>query len=167
MKKIIPLVTALTLAVILAGCGGNATQTPPEPESPTQSAPTPTEEPPLPTDTPTETAATEAPALTEAPPTEAAASSGVSFAANVYPIFEAKCIKCHGVERVKEGLDMQTYDNLMAGSFNGQVLIPGNADESLLVQLIAKGEMPNRGPKVTEEELQIIRNWVNQGALNN
>jgi cytochrome c5 len=164
MKKFIPLVTALTLAAILAGCGGSATQTPPELESATQSVPTPTEELSLPTEAPAETTAS---AGTDAPPTEAAAASTVSFSGNVFPIFEAKCNKCHGVERVKEGLDMTTYDNLMAGSFNGPVVVPGNADESLLVELIVRGKMPNRGTKATDEELQIIRDWVNQGALNN
>lgn len=169
MKKFIPLVTALTLLAILAGCGGSATQTPPEPESATQSVPTPTEEPSVPTEAPAETAApaTEVSVVTEAPSTESPAASTVSFAANVYPILEAKCIKCHGVDQVKEGLDMLTYDNLMAGSFNGPVVVPGNADESLLVELIVRGKMPNRGPKATDAELQIIRDWVNQGALNN
>ena len=62
---------------------------------------------------------------------------------------------------------MMTYDNLMTGSFNGPVVVAGNADESLLVELIAKNEMPDRGPKVTPEELQTIIDWVNQGALNN
>lgn len=157
MKKFIRLVTALTLLAILAGCGGSATQTPPEPESATQSVPTPTEEPSLPTTS----------AGTDAPPTEAAATSTVSFSGNIFPIFEAKCNKCHGVEKVKEGLDMTSYDNLMAGSFNGPVVVPGNADESLLVELIVRGKMPNRGPKATEGELQTIRDWINQGALNN
>lgn len=62
---------------------------------------------------------------------------------------------------------MLTYDDLMAGSFNGPVVASGNADESLLVKLIVEGEMPNRGDKVTDAELQIIKDWINQGALNN
>lgn len=46
-------------------------------------------------------------------------------------------------------------------------IVPGNANESLFVKLIVEGEMPNRGTKVTPEELQLIIDWVNQGALNN
>lgn len=102
-----------------------------------------------------------------APPPTESASTAISYASDVYPILEAKCVKCHGVERVKEGLNMLTYEQLMAGSFNGPVIVPGNADESLLAQLIAEGEMPDRGPKVTEAELQVIKNWINAGALNN
>ena len=55
----------------------------------------------------------------------------------------------------------------MAGSFNGTVITPGNAEDSFLVQQLLDGEMPKRGPKLTLEQIQIIINWVNAGALNN
>jgi hypothetical protein len=64
-------------------------------------------------------------------------------------------------------LDMLNYTNLMKGSRNGSVVTPGNAEESLLVELVAQGEMPSRGEKVTPDELQLIIEWINQGALNN
>lgn len=153
MKKSIYTLAALTLLAVLAACGGDAASpAATEAVSSTESIPAPTDE---------------APSATTASPTEEAAQASVSFAVNVYPIFEAKCVKCHGRERVKEGLNLLTYEQLMAGSFNGQVITPGNAGESLLVQLIVKGKMPNRGDKVTDAELQIIKDWVNQGALNN
>ena len=62
---------------------------------------------------------------------------------------------------------MQTYETILAGSFNGPVILPGNASESLLIQLVVEGEMPNRGPKLTAEQIQIISEWVNAGAPNN
>jgi uncharacterized membrane protein len=150
----------------LAACGTQApAPTATEPATATQAEPTPTQ-PPAVTDT--VVPATEAPATdTAVAATEAPASSGVSFVNDVQPILNAKCIKCHGVEQVKEGLDIQTYEAIMAGSFNGPVIVPGNANDSLFVQLIVEGEMPNRGTKVTPEELQLIIDWVNQGALNN
>jgi hypothetical protein len=86
---------------------------------------------------------------------------------DIKPIFDARCIKCHGVERVKEGLDLQTYENIMAGSRNGSVVEPGNAAGSYLVELITNGKMPNRGEPVTPAELKLIQDWINQGALNN
>lgn len=165
-KYTLPVLILLAL-VFLTSCGGNATQTTPTPVSPTETAIQPTP-PPAPTETAIPTvAATETTVATEAPATEASVTGQISFASNVMPIFEAKCIKCHGVESKKEGLDMRTYDVTLAGSFNGPVLTPGNADNSLLVQLIERGKMPNRGQKLTPEEIQIIRDWVNQGALNN
>lgn len=162
--------TTLTLIIfatlfILTACGATATpQTPLEPVSPTETLAQPTA-------LPATEAVTEAPTVetvpTEAPVTEAPTASGVSFANDVQPILNQKCINCHGVDRIREGLDLRTYDTLFAGSQNGSVITPGDANNSLFVQLIVEGEMPNRGTPVTPEELQIIIDWVNQGALNN
>jgi uncharacterized membrane protein len=155
MNRITLSLTLFLTLILLVACGGNTPQTPLETEAPTETISQPTA---IPADPATE-AATES--------TENAASGNVSYTSQVAPIFEAKCIKCHGVESKKEGLDMLTYDNIMAGSRNGSVITPGNAADSLLVQLIVEGEMPNRGTKVTPEELQLIIDWVDQGALNN
>ena len=86
---------------------------------------------------------------------------------DIQPILSARCTKCHGVEQTKEGLDLRTYESIFAGSRNGSVIEPANTADSLLVQLIVEGEMPNRGDPVTSAELQLIIDWVNQGALNN
>lgn len=164
MKKQILLITILTLTIALSACGGGETPLPAtEPVSPTEAVSQPTD---APTATDTATSATEAPTATEAS-TASSTSTGVSFVNDIKPIFDTRCIKCHGVERVKEGLDMQTYENIMAGSRNGPVIEPGNADNSYLVQQIVDGEMPERGDPVTPDELQLIIDWVNQGALNN
>ncbi len=168
MKKIILSVMTVLTIFALAACGTQApAPTATEPATATQAEPTPTQ---TPAATDTVVPTTEAPATdTAVPATEAPAvvSGGVSFANDIQPILDAKCAKCHGVEQVKEGLDVQTYAALTKGSFNGPVLVPGNANDSLFVQLIVEGEMPNRGTKVTPEELQLIIDWVNQGALNN
>ena len=55
----------------------------------------------------------------------------------------------------------------MAGSENGQVVTPGNAADSKLVDLIVSQKMPKRGPKLTPPQVQLITDWVNQGALDN
>lgn len=172
MKKNIILASMiLTIPILVAACGSQtatATEAPPtqaEADTPTEVPPQPTET--LPAATDTTVPATETETATDIPATEEAATGSVSFANDVYPIFEASCVKCHGVETTKEGLDLLTYENLMAGSRNGTVLVPGDAEESLLVQLIVEGEMPNRGPGLTAEQIQIISDWINEGALNN
>ncbi|MBI3168408.1 MAG: hypothetical protein HYZ22_08020 [Chloroflexi bacterium] len=164
MNKTTLSLTLLLTLFLLAACGGSTTQTPPDAATPTEAPAQPTV---LPSATDTSVPATETAPATDIPTTEAAATGAISYASQVMPIFETKCIKCHGVETKKEGLDMRTYDDLITGSRNGPVLTPGDAVNSLLVQLIERGKMPNRGPKVTPEELQVIMDWVNQGALNN
>jgi mono/diheme cytochrome c family protein len=145
------------LAFVLAACGGQATQTAPEPVMPTQTESQPTALPTLTTAPPTETAA----------PTAEASVSGVSFANNVKPILANSCIDCHGGKQTKKGLDVTTYEGLMAGSIDGVVVVPGNSAESVLVKLVAEGKMPKRGDKLTPEQIKIISDWIAAGALNN
>jgi mono/diheme cytochrome c family protein len=153
---------------LLSACGAQATSTtvsaPTEVVAPATEAPTE-----VPPSTDTATAVpTEPPAATEAPATQPAADgASVSFASDIFPIFESRCIGCHGGERTQEGLDLKTLASLMAGSNNGSVVTPGDAANSLLVEMVATQKMPKRGPKLTPPQIQLITDWVNQGALDN
>ena len=99
--------------------------------------------------------------------TGAAPSVEISYANDVRPILESRCGSCHMGEFVSEGLDMNTYESLLVGSQNGPVIIPGDANDSLLVQKITAGKMPKRGPKLTPTQIQIITDWIDADALNN
>ncbi len=100
------------------------------------------------------------------PPSETAAV-GISFAGEVMPILKNRCVNCHGGQKTEEGLDLTSYDALMAGSENGPVVIPGDADTSLLAQTLFELEMPKRGPKLSPDQTQTIIDWIDQGASNN
>ena len=152
---------------LLAACGAQPTEAP-------ASTPPPTEPIATATQAPTEAlTATEAP--TEAPVTEPAAatepavagSATVSFSSDILPIFESRCIGCHGGDRTQEGLDLKTHASLFAGSNNGSVVTPGDAANSLLVELVAAQKMPKRGPKLTPPQVDLITEWVDQGAPDN
>ena len=93
--------------------------------------------------------------------------SSVSFSANVLPIFENRCVKCHGGQRTSAGLVLNTFDSLLAGSRYGLVIAPGNAAGSILVQQIISGAMPQREPGLLPAEIQTISDWVDAGALDN
>ena len=168
MRKALTIsLTALTF--LITACGGQATHAsrPPGPATATEAVTRPTHPAAAPTNP-----LVPLPIAIDTPTSAAEVSietpvASVSFINDVLPIFENSCNKCHGVEQVKEGLDMRTYETLMAGSFNGTVITPGNAEDSFLVQQLLDGEMPKRGPKLTLEQIQIIINWVNAGALNN
>jgi mono/diheme cytochrome c family protein len=156
------LITTILMTLFISAC---ATATPPATPEPVPA--TETSLPPTETQIPsTETSApaTDTPAAATEPPV---ATGDVSFTNDVLPILLTSCGQCHGVREVKEGLDLTTHAGIMAGSFNGAVITPGNANDSYLVQQIIDGEMPKRGPKLTAEQIQIITDWVNQGALNN
>lgn len=153
---------------LLSACGAPPTAAPAATSGPTDTAAPATEtatEAPVATDT---AAATEPPAATEAPATQPAVQGAtVSFANDILPIIQSRCIGCHGRDRIEEGLDMNTHASLMAGSDNGPVIVPGDAANSLLVEMVATQKMPKRGPKLTPPQVQLITDWVSQGALDN
>jgi mono/diheme cytochrome c family protein len=156
------LIATILLTLFISACASATPQATPEPATATETLSFPTETQ-IPS-TETSAPATETPPAATEPP---ASSGGVSFTNDVLPIFLASCGQCHGVREVKEGLDLTTYEGTMAGSFNGTVITPGNANDSYLIHQIVDGEMPKRGTKLTDEQIQIITDWVNQGALNN
>jgi nitrate/TMAO reductase-like tetraheme cytochrome c subunit len=75
----------------------------------------------------------------------------------VGPILGARCSACHGGTA---GLYLDSYAGAMAGGNLGPAIIPGNAEDSLLVQLQRQGH-PNSLPP---EELDWIIQWINAGA---
>ncbi len=150
----------IVLAGLLAACAAPATEAPTsQPTEPAAPATEPANT--VVTESPTETAATEAPA------TEASAGASISFTSDILPILQSRCINCHGGQRTEEGLSLTSHAGMLMGSENGAVLVPGDGADSLLIQLVSEGKMPKRGPKLTPDQVQLITEWINQGALNN
>jgi hypothetical protein len=85
------------------------------------------------------------------------------FQRDVLPIFEAKCLRCHGAKKRDGKLDMRTLEALLAGGVSGPALKPGNAQKSLLIELLHYNEMPPKKetPRVTKGEITLLRNWIN------
>ena len=107
-----------------------------------------------------------------AAPTIAAADT-VSFADDVLPIFRARCAKCHGgvgedgEVRTEVSLNLLEYDRVMLGSEFGSVVEAGSAENSFLLEMIVEGDMPEEGDPVPEDEIAVIRAWIEAGAPNN
>ena len=89
--------------------------------------------------------------------------SDLSFAKNIAPILVAKCSRCH-INDSKGKFSMATFEALMKGNPDGIVVRPGKSSGSRLVDLIASGDMPRAGPKVTPAELTAISKWIDEGA---
>jgi mono/diheme cytochrome c family protein len=104
---------------------------------------------------------------------EALRDTVVSFAADILPIFQQRCAQCHGGEGedgevyTEAYLDLQTYKGVMAGSEYGPVVTPGDPGESVLIEMISEGEMPEEGDPVPPEEIAIISAWIEAGAPDN
>lgn len=98
------------------------------------------------------------------------AAPGSVYAVQIQPIFNAKCVSCHGVSKVKGKLRLDSYDRLMRGGQDGASVNPGNAAKSLLFHRITlpagdKKYMPSDGkPALTAGEILLIKAWIDEGA---
>jgi hypothetical protein len=84
------------------------------------------------------------------------------FQKDVLPIFEEKCLRCHGAKRQGGKLDMRTLEAVLTGGDTGPAIKPGHATQSLLIELIYHQEMPPKKEKsaVTSSELDLLRRWI-------
>src|SRR5262249_54517994 len=63
------------------------------------------------------------------------------------------------------GLDLRTKGAMLKGGDSGPALTPGSADESLLFDLVSRGEMPpKREGRLSVAQVALIRDWLNAGA---
>jgi hypothetical protein len=92
-----------------------------------------------------------------------ASTDSPTFETYVGPLFASKCTGCHG-DLATGGLNMLTYADLMKGSANGPVVVPGDSANSVLFELQRTGE---HFANLTAEELEIIKQWIDAGAPEN
>lgn len=97
----------------------------------------------------------------------AAVVGPVSYASQVAPLFMDQCVSCHGDETQEAGLALHTYEATMKGSEYGTVIEAGNPDGSLLLDMIAAGEMPQEADALDAEQVALIRSWIAAGASDN
>src|SRR6516225_5555021 len=94
---------------------------------------------------------TQAPLLDKAP----------RFEKDVLPILSAHCIKCHGEQAKKSGLDLRSVTAMLKGGTSGPVLVKGHADKSLLYEQISKAVMPpDKNPKLSSRQIDTVRDWI-------
>jgi mono/diheme cytochrome c family protein len=100
----------------------------------------------------------------------AAAENQVDFARDVQPILQQQCVKCHGAEKQKGKLRLDSREAALKGGKAGPSLVPGDAAKSELVRRInlPKSDddfMPSEGEPLPKAQLELIAAWINQGAV--
>ncbi len=94
----------------------------------------------------------------------------VTFDDHVLPIFRARCGSCHNANDRRGGLVLDQYGAMMEGGSSGEVIEPGDAGLSYLWSLVNHEDtpkMPPKADKLPEQELAVIRKWIDLGALQN
>jgi mono/diheme cytochrome c family protein len=99
----------------------------------------------------------------------ALAAGNVDFRAQVFPILEKSCISCHGPDKQKGGLRLDSRAATLKGGEDGVVLVAGDSAKSDLYRRITLPDgsddvMPNKGDLLTKAQTDLIRDWINQGA---
>jgi uncharacterized membrane protein len=95
------------------------------------------------------------------------------FASRIEPVFDDKCVQCHGPEKKKGKLRLDTFEYVMRGGKDGPVIKPGDAKNSELYRRVTlprdnKDAMPAEGkPGLTGAELKVIEYWIASGATQN
>ena len=91
----------------------------------------------------------------------------IDYENDIQPIFNNSCMPCHGENNPSAGLNLTSYDDVMAGSSSGSVINIGDYANSILWQEVASGDMPNNIAydifgitDLTDEEVQLIANWI-------
>ena len=91
----------------------------------------------------------------------------VDYQTEIQTIFKSNCGNCH-LGNSSGGLNLSTYQNLMAGGNSGAVILPGNHANSYLWQKVNNGEMPpGNNPDLNTNEINLIAQWIDEGALEN
>jgi len=101
---------------------------------------------------------------------ETSIEDGNIYDVAVQPIFNRICVQCHKESKKKGKLRMDSYEELMKGGAGGDVVEPGDVEDSYMIELMEyplddEERMPPEGkPQHTDAELAILKWWITVGA---
>jgi hypothetical protein len=87
----------------------------------------------------------------------------------VHAVFAKHCVSCHNATDEEGELVLESFATLMKGGESGQVIVPGKADQSLLLKLIRHEKKPFMPPpkkaaKLSDAEISLVKGWIDAGA---
>lgn len=92
-----------------------------------------------------------------------ASAAPVDFTKDVQPILTASCVNCHGPNKAKSGVRVDSLDAITKGG----LVVPGNSGKSTLFLCVSgdrdTAQMPPKG-RLTKEQTATIKDWIDQGA---
>lgn len=106
-----------------------------------------------------------------APKLPAPAAQTVNFQTDIRPLFDRSCLRCHGPEKPKGGLRLDSKVEALKGGHNGPNIVPGKSASSSMsyyvAHLVEDMEMPppGKGERFSAQEVGLLRAWIDQGAV--
>ncbi|MEK6247619.1 MAG: DUF1549 domain-containing protein, partial [Planctomycetales bacterium] len=90
------------------------------------------------------------------------------FEQRIRPLLIDKCSECHGVELQENGLRLDSRAGLLKGGQMGAAIVPGQAEQSLLIRAVRYQhddlQMPPDGEQLSSPEISALVKWINEGA---
>ena len=89
------------------------------------------------------------------------------FQSEVWPLLERTCLRCHGEEKQKSGLRLDSREAALKGGESGAALVPGKPADSLLLQLVRHADADRPMPpkeKLLDSEIANLERWIEEGA---
>lgn len=89
------------------------------------------------------------------------------FESRIRPVLVRECLDCHGPEKPKSGLSLNSREGLLKGGDQGPAVVPGQVGESLLISAIEHLDdlkMPPKRSKLESSVIADFKTWVNDGA---
>jgi mono/diheme cytochrome c family protein len=98
------------------------------------------------------------------------ASADVDFKKDIAPILEKSCVECHGPNKQKADLRLDTKDAAMKGSKGGPVIVAKDPEKSEIYKriILPKGNddvMPPKGEPLSKAQTDLIKQWIAAGAI--
>ncbi|HEU0010181.1 MAG TPA: c-type cytochrome domain-containing protein [Verrucomicrobiae bacterium] len=98
----------------------------------------------------------------------AGAADKVDFAKEILPTLQ-ECIKCHGPEKQKGKMRLDSRDAALKGGKTGPAFVAGDAAKSEMVRRISLPKsdddfMPSEGEPLSKEKIDLIKKWIDEGA---
>ena len=92
----------------------------------------------------------------------------ITYQDQISGIFRSRCGSCHNPDKQKGGLNLDNFGGVMQGGGSGKVVEPGDAESSTLLLVVTHKEEPKMPPnsaKIPDAEIELIRKWIDGGAL--
>jgi hypothetical protein len=97
-----------------------------------------------------------------------ACAAPIDFERDVWTILQVRCIQCHGPEKQKSSLRVDSRAALLKGGDSGPAVVAGDPAKSYLLELVAAADgdlrMPPEGERLTGEQIATLRQWILEGA---
>jgi hypothetical protein len=90
------------------------------------------------------------------------------YTRDVKPLLAKNCTSCHGPDKQRASLRLDSAAAIRKGSNSGPVIMPRDSAASLLIKAVSGADnvaaMPPKGPRLTADEVALLGRWIDAGA---